>query len=340
MSDDQLGGPRRRDARGDHRHASRRPAATSAPASGTVELTVALHAELESPRDKIVWDVGPPGLRPQAAHRPPRRLRAPCASTAASAASCAGPRASTTSWARATPARRSATPPASPRPSATARREGRVVCVIGDGALTGGMAYEGLNQAGALGVADHRDPQRQRDEHLARTSARCPSSSSACASTRRSRGCARSSSAACRALPGASRRRRRTSATPRRRSGSCPGALFEALGFAYIGPDRRPRHRGVRRALRTTAREGPPGRDPRQDGQGPRLPAGRGRRRGDARRRPRSSSRAARRPAKVVRRRPELHRGLRPGAGAPRPSATRASSASPPPCSRAPGCST
>ena len=31
------------------------------------------------------------------------------------------------------------------------RREGRVVAVIGDGALTGGMAYEGLNQAGALG---------------------------------------------------------------------------------------------------------------------------------------------------------------------------------------------
>ena len=27
---------------------------------------------------------------------------------------------------------------------------GHVVCVIGDGALTGGMAYEGLNQAGAM----------------------------------------------------------------------------------------------------------------------------------------------------------------------------------------------
>ena len=28
---------------------------------------------------------------------------------------------------------------------------GRVVAVIGDGALTGGMAYEALNQAGHLG---------------------------------------------------------------------------------------------------------------------------------------------------------------------------------------------
>src|SRR6202008_963680 len=32
-----------------------------------------------------------------------------------------------------------------------ANRDDRVVAVIGDGALTGGMAYEGLNQAGALG---------------------------------------------------------------------------------------------------------------------------------------------------------------------------------------------
>src|SRR5450631_3155416 len=28
------------------------------PSLGTVELTIALHCELESPRDKIVWDVG------------------------------------------------------------------------------------------------------------------------------------------------------------------------------------------------------------------------------------------------------------------------------------------
>ena len=42
----------------DHRHglADRRP--PRAPASGTVELTIALHAEMESPRDRIVWDVG------------------------------------------------------------------------------------------------------------------------------------------------------------------------------------------------------------------------------------------------------------------------------------------
>ena len=38
-----------------------------------------------------------------------------------------------------------------------------VVAVIGDGALTGGLAYEALNNAGALQNAVHRHSQRQRD---------------------------------------------------------------------------------------------------------------------------------------------------------------------------------
>ena len=37
---------------------SPRPAATSARRSGVVELTIALHRLLESPRDRIVWDTG------------------------------------------------------------------------------------------------------------------------------------------------------------------------------------------------------------------------------------------------------------------------------------------
>ena len=37
---------------------SRRPAATSARSLGVVELTIALHRLLESPRDRIVWDTG------------------------------------------------------------------------------------------------------------------------------------------------------------------------------------------------------------------------------------------------------------------------------------------
>ena len=42
-----------------------------------------------------------------------------------------------------------------------------MIAVIGDGALTGGLAFEGLNNAGELRQAADRDPERQRDEHLA-----------------------------------------------------------------------------------------------------------------------------------------------------------------------------
>ena len=76
------------------------------PNLGVVELTIALHRVFDTPKDKFVFDVAPPGLRPQDAHRPlrpdphdppvpgPQRLPA-----------CA-PRASTTATARATPAPR------------------------------------------------------------------------------------------------------------------------------------------------------------------------------------------------------------------------------------------
>jgi 1-deoxy-D-xylulose-5-phosphate synthase len=117
---------------------------------GTVELTIALHAELSSPRDRIVWDVGHQAYghklltgrldgfgtlrqyggisgflrRAESEHDV---MGAGHASTSISYA---------TGLAEAL---------------RHARREGQVVAVIGDGALTGGMAYEGLNQAGALG---------------------------------------------------------------------------------------------------------------------------------------------------------------------------------------------
>ena len=133
---------------------------------GTVELTIALHAELDSPARPDRLGRRPPGLRPQAPHRAPRRLPDPA------------------------PVRRHQRLPAPRRErarrhgrrprqhldqlrhrarrgrGATGRRDGHVVCVIGDGALTGGMAYEGLNQAGAPEVADHGRAQRQRHEHL------------------------------------------------------------------------------------------------------------------------------------------------------------------------------
>ena len=118
---------------------------------GVVELTVALHRVFASPRDKIVWDVGHQAyghklltgrlakfdtLRRQGGVSGfPKRSESVHdmfgvghASTAISAA---------VGYAAARDARGD---------------NNAVVAVVGDGALTGGLAYEGLNNAGQLGT--------------------------------------------------------------------------------------------------------------------------------------------------------------------------------------------
>ncbi|MCL1817913.1 MAG: 1-deoxy-D-xylulose-5-phosphate synthase [Spirochaetaceae bacterium] len=117
---------------------------------GVVELALALHREFESPVDKIVWDVGHQcyahkiltgrrdvfhtlrqrgGLSgfPKRSESPHDIVETGHASTSISAALgiLAG--------------------------QEFLRMRGRVIAVIGDGALTGGMALEALNHAGHLG---------------------------------------------------------------------------------------------------------------------------------------------------------------------------------------------
>jgi len=120
-----------------------------APSLGVVELTLALHKVYDSPRDRIVWDVGHQAY----AHKLitgrrgrfctlrqengisgfPKRAESPCdafdvghSSTSISAA----------------------------LGMAAARdlrgEDHKVVAVIGDGSMTAGLAFEGLNQAGHL----------------------------------------------------------------------------------------------------------------------------------------------------------------------------------------------
>ncbi len=116
---------------------------------GVVELTVALHRVFDSPRDKILWDVGHQayghklltgrrdnfrtlrtkgGLAgfPKQSESPHDMFGVGHASTAISAA---------VGYAAARDAR---------------GEDNSVVAVVGDGALTGGLAFEGLNNAGQL----------------------------------------------------------------------------------------------------------------------------------------------------------------------------------------------
>jgi 1-deoxy-D-xylulose-5-phosphate synthase len=122
-----------------------------APSLGVVELTIALHYVFDAPRDILIWDVGHQAyphkiltgrnerfdtLRQEGGLSGfPRRVESEYdpfgtahASTSISAA---------LGFARA-------------RDLTDAKH--RVVAVVGDGALTGGMAYEAMNQAGVLGT--------------------------------------------------------------------------------------------------------------------------------------------------------------------------------------------
>jgi 1-deoxy-D-xylulose-5-phosphate synthase len=120
-----------------------------APSLGTVELTVALHSVFDTPRDILIWDVGHQSYghkiltgrndrfdtirQENGLSGFPRRMESEYdpfgtahASTAISAAlgfACARD---------------------------LKREHHKVIAVVGDGALTGGLAFEGLNQAGVV----------------------------------------------------------------------------------------------------------------------------------------------------------------------------------------------
>jgi len=121
------------------------------PSLGVVELAIALHAELQSPRDKIVWDVGHQAY--------PHKLLTGRADRFATIRSYGGlsgfPKPSESEHDAFGTGHSSTSVSVGVGLAEAARLSGendvgRVVSVIGDGALTGGMAYEGLNQAGHL----------------------------------------------------------------------------------------------------------------------------------------------------------------------------------------------
>ncbi|OFW57132.1 MAG: 1-deoxy-D-xylulose-5-phosphate synthase [Actinobacteria bacterium RBG_16_64_13] len=132
---------------------------------GVVELTVALHAELDTPRDAIVWDVGHQSY----AHKLlTGRLEAfgsirtygglsgfPLREESEYDAYGTGHSSTSVSAAVGMVEGRRCHPSEAGPPAVKGKGEhetasGRVVAVIGDGALTGGMAYEALNHAGHL----------------------------------------------------------------------------------------------------------------------------------------------------------------------------------------------
>jgi 1-deoxy-D-xylulose-5-phosphate synthase len=116
---------------------------------GTVELTIALHYVFETPEDRLVWDVGHQAYPHKVLTGRRERLSsikqpgglAPFPSRAESEYDTFGVGHSSTSISAALGMAIAA---------AQLGESRRVVAVIGDGALTAGMAFEALNHAGSL----------------------------------------------------------------------------------------------------------------------------------------------------------------------------------------------
>jgi 1-deoxy-D-xylulose-5-phosphate synthase len=120
---------------------------------GTCELAVALHSVLESPKDKILWDVGHQayphkvltGRREQLSTIRQYGGLAPFCSMAESPHDIMGAGHASTSIGYAVGIKEGMR-------HLDGAVDGKVVAVIGDGAMTGGVAFEAIGQAGGLGT--------------------------------------------------------------------------------------------------------------------------------------------------------------------------------------------
>jgi 1-deoxy-D-xylulose-5-phosphate synthase len=119
---------------------------------GTCELAVALHSVLESPKDKILWDVGHQAYPHKILTGRRERLStirqyeglAPFCSIEESPHDIMGAGHASTSIGYAVGIKEGM--------RQGAGENGNVVAVIGDGAMTGGVAFEAIGQAGGLGT--------------------------------------------------------------------------------------------------------------------------------------------------------------------------------------------
>jgi 1-deoxy-D-xylulose-5-phosphate synthase len=125
---------------------------------GTCELAVALHSLLDSPRDKILWDVGHQayphkiltGRRAQLHTIRQYGGLAPFCSMGESPHDIMGAGHASTSIGYAVGLKEGMRHLGKSDPTHPAN--GKVVAVIGDGAMTGGVAFEAIGQAGGLGT--------------------------------------------------------------------------------------------------------------------------------------------------------------------------------------------
>ena len=199
---------------------------------GTVELTVALHYVFETPEDRLVWDVGHQayphkvltGRRDRLDTVKQKDGLAPFPTRAESVYDTFGVGHSSTSISAALGM------------AVAAEREGtsrRVVAVIGDGAMTAGMAFEALNNAGSLRT-DLLVVLNDNDMSISENVGALSKYLTRVLSSRKYAALRETGKKVLSKMPVAWEFARRSEEYFK--GMILPGGLFEALGFNYIGP--------------------------------------------------------------------------------------------------------
>jgi 1-deoxy-D-xylulose-5-phosphate synthase len=199
---------------------------------GTVELTIALHHVFDTPRDRLVWDVG----HQTYAHKILTGRREAMSRLRMAGGPSGFPRRSESEYDTFGTAHSSTSISAALGMAVAAHRTGaarRIVAIIGDGAMSAGMAFEALNNAGAaeadlLVILNDNEmsisePVGALNNHLARL-----------LSSRVYNNVRRGGKELLSLVPPVSQLAKRWESHVK--GMVLPGAMFEELGFNYIGP--------------------------------------------------------------------------------------------------------
>lgn len=199
---------------------------------GVIELTIALHYVYDTPKDRLVWDVGHQAYP----HKILTGRRERMGSLRQKDGLAAFPRRSESEYDTFGVGHSSTSISAALGMAIAARLQGKKrksIAVIGDGALTAGMAFEALNHAPEVG-ADMLVVLNDNDMSISRNVGGLSNYLAKILSSRTYSSMREGSKKVLSRLPGAWEIARRTEEYAK--GMLVPGTLFEELGWNYIGP--------------------------------------------------------------------------------------------------------